>query len=101
MSRIYSGNAWDFTLSSPGTVEILFTPDNDQFGGAFCYRLYAHRNDDSYGTRDLSPALIERRPNVGVKQRWTISLPFIPEGTTRLKFYFLAQGPGTFTVKKL
>lgn len=98
MSRIQSGATWDFTFTGPGTVEVLFTPDNLQFDGAFCYRLYARRND-SYGTTDVEPINIKRKPNIGAKQRWLI--PYDLSGTVRLKFFFFAQGAGTFTVKKL
>lgn len=98
MKRIHSEATWDFTFTGPGTVEVLFTPDNLQFGGSFCYRLHGRINH-MYGTSDLEPSNILRKPNAGKKQRWLI--PYDVTGTIRLKFFFFSQCSGTFTAKKL
>ncbi|MBV1778669.1 hypothetical protein KRR55_06025 [Paeniglutamicibacter sp. ABSL32-1] len=98
MSRLQSDDAWDITVSGSGVVEILFTPDNMQFGGAFCYRVYG-KSADQYDSRDLNQYEIKRKPNVGDEQRWLV--PYVVSVPTQFKFFFFAQGSGTFTVKKL
>lgn len=95
--RIYSALAYDLLI--PGdygkrVYEIEFLPDNMQFGGALCYRLYV------VVMQGTAPAFIDdanlrRVPVSNARQRWRFQCSYGVQ--TKLKFYFFAQASGTFT----
>ncbi|MDQ0869057.1 hypothetical protein QFZ70_001530 [Arthrobacter sp. V1I9] len=95
--RVYSADAYDLIVPgafAKNAVLIEFIPDNMQFGGALCYRLYvsvtlgaAPPYIDNYGLQRLT--VVNRR------QQWIYNISTFPEA--KLKFYFFAQASGTFT----
>ncbi|MFJ6416463.1 hypothetical protein [Paeniglutamicibacter sp. NPDC091659] len=100
--RIYSALPYDILV--PGdyakvVVEVEFLPDNTRFSGALCYRAYAEIA--SPGTPFIDEIGLRRvivDPTDG-RQRWRFQGQF--PSATGLKFYFLAQGSGTFTTKRI
>ncbi|TFD14174.1 hypothetical protein E3T26_08605 [Cryobacterium sp. TMT1-21] len=80
-------------------VDVEFVPNDQAFGGAFCYRMLIKALDTNNQTLAGIQPEIERRPSVDGKQRWSVFHPAFgyPGDTARLKFYFFTTGSGTFT----
>lgn len=96
--RIYSPAAYDVLV--PGDYgkrvwEIQFLPDNMQFGGGLCYRLYVVISQ-GMATPYIDDANLRRLPVSNARQRWRFQGSYGVQ--TKLKFYFFAQASGTFTV---
>lgn len=95
--RIYSASEYDILV--PGDYgkrvwEIEFIPDNMQFGGALCYRLYVVIIQGT-ATPYIDDTNLRRQPVSSARQRWRFQGSYGVE--TKLKFYFFAQASGTFT----
>ena len=99
--RIFSLAPYDIIVPggfAKNVVEIEFVSNSTRLSGSLCYRVYVSVVDatatpyiDEVGLRRL---LID--PN-GARQRWFYQCSF--SSATKLKFYFFAQGSGTFTAK--
>lgn len=99
--RVYSGLPYDILVPggyAKNVVEVEFIPDNPRLGGVLCYRAYVEvgvpgfaTNLDELGLRRQIMDLSDGR------QRWKYQGQF--PNATGLKFYFFAQGSGTFSVK--
>ena len=107
--RIFSASEYDILVpgdySTGNIYEIEFIPDNMQFGGALCYRLFAEWvgvGTYPIGTRSVYQWGL-RRQFVGAdgKQKWRFTNQNGSLEGAKFKLYFFAQGSGTFTVKKL
>ena len=106
--RIFSDDVYDVQLTAsptPGTVlinqaDVTFVPDDNTFGGAFCYRVFVKCFDISNNVIDPAyPVYIERKETTDGSQKWSFyhaSFGY-PEDTIRLKFYFFTTGSGTFS----
>lgn len=102
-ARIFSGQPYDLqTPDQGGTVqsyEIEFIPDDTRFGGALCYQLVVV--DVTYPSDPLLVRDVERIwQGADRRQRWRMYVQSFGL-SQRFKFYFFAQGPGTFMVNKL
>lgn len=105
--RIFSSNTYDLQFtppSSPGTLKINradveFVPDDDTFGGAFCYRMEFVALDTNNDPLSGIQPEVERLPSSSGRQRWSVYHPSFgyPGDTARLKFHFFTTGAGTFT----
>ena len=106
-TRVFSSNVYDVELTAPsastGTrfacVNVEFAPDDNKFGGAFCYRLVIKVLDRNNDPLPSVVPYIERVRDPNNKQRWRVNHTQFsgPSETVRLKFYFLTTGSGTFT----
>lgn len=96
--RIYSAAEHDVLI--PGDYgkrvwEIEFIPDNMQFGGALCYRLYVVIMQ-GVASPYIDDANLRRLPVTNARQRWRFQGSYGVQ--TKLKFFFYAQASGAFTV---
>lgn len=91
--RLYSASSFDVQTPSSGTpvVEVIFTPDDMTFGGAFAYKLVVV---DVTGTpAEVTTGIYRQRVGSDNLQKWRIAA----STNQKLKFYFLTAGYGTFT----
>lgn len=100
MNRIYTSNSYDYLMPA-GSMPVLlveFTSTNMQFGGSLAYQIFAYT--DTGFERSYYVDFKRRISSDGV-QRWTCAPVANGVVDTGLKIFIIAQGSGTFTVKKL
>ncbi|MGJ5804362.1 hypothetical protein ACSCB1_35435 [Streptomyces europaeiscabiei] len=102
MQRVFSGDPFDIEVSgltvlTGYTVEVVFTPDDSTFENLGLVYKMEYAADISNNPNNLRIDVERQKPDNN-QQRWLVFLSSTAATSyVRLRFYFFANGPGTFT----